>query len=63
MARTRNVDSPPPASAAFKEKIGAADAVLFVTPEYKRSVPGVLKNAIDVASRPYGHSAWGEPGA
>src|SRR4051794_26768480 len=56
--------SPPPASVAFKEKIAAADAVLFVTPEYNRSVPGVLKNAIDVASRPYGKSAWsGKPGA
>ena len=42
----------------------AADAVLFVTPEYNRSVPGVLKNAIDVGSRPYGQSAWeGKPGA
>ncbi len=56
--------SPPPASAEFKAKIAAADAVLFVTPEYNRSVPGVLKNAIDVASRPYGKSAWdGKPGA
>ena len=51
--------SPPPASVAFKEKIAGADAVLFVTPEYNRSVPGVLKNAIDHASRPYGQSAWG----
>ena len=41
----------------------AADAVLFVTPEYNRSVPGVLKNAIDVGSRPYGKSVWsGKPG-
>jgi chromate reductase len=56
--------NPPPPSAAFKEKIAAADAVLFVTPEYNRSVPGVLKNAIDIASRPYGKSAWdGKPGA
>ena len=53
---------PPAPSAAFKGKIAAADAVLFVTPEYNRSVPGVLKNAIDVASRPYGQSAWsGKP--
>ena len=53
---------PPPASAAFKGKIAGADAVLFVTPEYNRSVPGVLKNAIDIASRPYGKSAWdGKP--
>ena len=53
---------PPAASVAFKEKIAGADAVLFVTPEYNRSVPGVLKNAIDIASRPYGKSAWdGKP--
>lgn len=55
---------PPPASVAFKQQIEAADAVLFITPEYNRSVPGVLKNAIDIASRPYGKSAWaGKPGA
>ena len=56
--------NPPAASAAFKERVQKADAVLFVTPEYNRSVPGVLKNAIDIASRPYGKSAWnGKPGA
>ena len=56
--------APPAPSVAFKAKIAAADAVLFVTPEYNRSVPGVLKNAIDIASRPYGKSAWdGKPGA
>jgi chromate reductase len=56
--------SPPPVVTEFKQRIAAADAVLFVTPEYNRSVPGVLKNAIDVASRPYGQSAWsGKPGA
>jgi chromate reductase len=56
--------SPPAASVAFKERVQRAHAVLFVTPEYNRSVPGVLKNAIDVASRPYGKSAWnGKPGA
>lgn len=56
--------SPPPPSVAFKQQIQAADAVLFVTPEYNRSVPGVLKNAIDIASRPYGQSAWnGKPAA
>lgn len=49
---------PPPPSVAFKKKIAEADAALFVTPEYNRSVPGVLKNAIDIASRPYGQSAW-----
>lgn len=42
----------------FKSEIEAADAVLFVTPEYNRSVPGVLKNAIDWGSRPYGKSSW-----
>jgi len=46
----------------FKSEIAAAQGVLFVTPEYNRSVPGVLKNAIDNASRPYGQSAWaGKP--
>jgi chromate reductase len=49
---------------AFRGRIKAADAILFVTPEYNRSVPGVLKNAIDVGSRPYGKSVWdGKPGA
>jgi len=56
--------NPPAASAAFKQRIADADAVLFVTPEYNRSVPGILKNAIDIASRPYGKSAWsGKPAA
>jgi len=55
---------PGPATRSFKQQIQSADAVLFVTPEYNRSVPGVLKNAIDVGSRPYGQSAWsGKPGA
>ena len=55
---------PPPVVREFKETIAKSDAVLFVTPEYNRSVPGVLKNAIDVGSRPYGKSAWtGKPGA
>jgi chromate reductase len=54
--------NPPPASTAFKERVRKADAVLFVTPEYNRSVPGALKNAIDVASRPKAESAWnGKP--
>ena len=59
----QDIEGNPPASwVAFKSKIKAADAVLFVTPEYNRSMPGVLKNAIDVASRPYGQSAWeGKP--
>ena len=56
--------TPAPAWVAFRQKVKATDAVLFVTPEYNRSVPGVLKNALDVGSRPYGHSVWdGKPGA
>jgi chromate reductase len=56
--------NPPQPWIDFRERIRRADAVLFVTPEYNRSVPGVLKNAIDVGSRPYGHSVWnGKPGA
>jgi chromate reductase len=56
--------APPQPWAEFRAALGAADAVLFVTPEYNRSVPGVLKNAIDVGSRPYGRSAWAKkPGA
>ena len=54
----RDLDANFPASAvAFKEAITAADAIMFVTPEYNRSVPGGLKNAIDWASRPYGKNA------
>jgi chromate reductase, NAD(P)H dehydrogenase (quinone) len=53
---------PAPAVTELKSKIRAADAMLFVTPEYNYSVPGVLKNAIDCASRPYGDNAWdGKP--
>jgi len=44
----------------FRKEIAAADGVLFVTPEYNRGVPGVLKNAIDVGSRPYGKSVWNQ---
>lgn len=56
--------NPPAEYTEFRRRIKAADAVLFVTPEYNRSVPGVLKNALDIASRPYGQSAWdGKPGA
>jgi chromate reductase len=52
----------PPRVGALKSAIRAADAILIVTPEYNYSVPGVLKNAIDWASRPYGQSAWeGKP--
>jgi chromate reductase len=54
--------NPPPVYTEFRERIKGYDGVLFVTPEYNRSVPGVLKNAIDVGSRPYGQSAWnGKP--
>jgi chromate reductase len=49
---------PPARVIEMKQRIRAADAILFVTPEYNYSVPGVLKNAIDWASRPYGDSAW-----
>ena len=48
----------PPVATAFKNAIAAVDAVLFVTPEYNRSIPGALKNAIDWASRPYGTNAF-----
>ncbi|MDB5495669.1 MAG: NADPH-dependent reductase [Phenylobacterium sp.] len=61
----QDLESDPPAEwTAFRHRVGSADAVLFVTPEYNRSVPGVLKNAVDVGSRPYGQSAWNaKPGA
>jgi chromate reductase len=55
-------DNPPATYVEFRNRIKQYDGVLFCTPEYNRSVPGVLKNAIDVGSRPYGHSAWtGKP--
>jgi chromate reductase len=50
--------TPPAEWAAFRDRMRAADAVIFVTPEYNRSVPGALKNAIDVGSRPYGKSVF-----
>ena len=54
--------TPPEAVKAFKAEIKSAHGILFATPEYNRSIPGVLKNAIDHASRPYGQSAWaGKP--
>jgi chromate reductase len=56
--------TPPAQWVSFRQKVKPADAVLFVTPEYNRSVPAPLKNAIDVGSRPYGQSVWdGKPGA
>jgi chromate reductase, NAD(P)H dehydrogenase (quinone) len=56
--------SPPSQWVAFRDRVRPSDAVLFVTPEYNRSVPAALKNAIDVGSRPYGKSVWlGKPAA
>lgn len=57
-------DNPPAPWTEFRERIKGFDGVLFVTPEYNRSIPAVLKNALDVGSRPYGRSVWsGKPGA
>jgi chromate reductase len=60
-----DLEATPPAEwLRFKEEIAAADGVLFFTPEYNRSVPAALKNAIDVGSRPYGQNSWdGKPAA
>ncbi len=56
--------TPPNEWVEFRKQIIAADGLLFLTPEYNRSVPGVLKNAIDVGSRPYGENSWnGKPAA
>ena len=56
--------NPPKEWTDFRTKLKAYDGVIFVTPEYNRSTPAVLKNAIDIGSRPYGQSAWdGKPGA
>ena len=56
--------STPAEYTTFRQTVKAADAVLFVTPEYNRSIPGVLKNAVDVGSRPYGESVFkGKPAA
>src|SRR6201993_1467868 len=59
----QDLEAAPPADwLAFREKIQTSNSVLFITPEYNRSIPGVLKNAIDVASRPYGKSCFlGKP--
>ena len=51
-------DAPPAPWRRFRAEVAATAAVLFVTPEYNRSIPGALKNALDVGSRPYGHSVW-----
>src|SRR6516162_10844081 len=54
----QDLEAAPPADwLAFREKLQKSDGVIFVTPEYNRAIPGVLKNAIDVASRPYGKSS------
>jgi len=59
----QDLEGAPPADwLAFRDKLQKSDGVLFVTPEYNRAIPGVLKNAIDVASRPYGKSSFnGKP--
>jgi chromate reductase len=59
----QDLEAAPPADwLAFREKLQKSNGVLFVTPEYNRSIPGALKNAIDVASRPYGKSSFlGKP--
>ncbi|MFN7109800.1 MAG: NADPH-dependent FMN reductase [Brevundimonas sp.] len=59
-----DTETPPAAWSRFREEMATVQAVLFVTPEYNRSIPGALKNALDVGSRPYGHSIWaGKPAA
>lgn len=55
-----DTDTPPESYTRFRKEVAACDGVLFVTPEYNRSLPAVIKNAIDVGSRPYGHSVWGK---
>jgi chromate reductase, NAD(P)H dehydrogenase (quinone) len=59
----QDLEANPPADwTAFREKLQKSNGVLFVTPEYNRAIPGVLKNAIDVGSRPYGKSSFlGKP--
>src|SRR6201989_157809 len=59
----QDLEAAPPADwVAFRERLQKSNGVLFVTPEYNRSIPGVLKNAIDVGSRPYGKSLFlGKP--
>jgi len=55
-----DTDAPPPPWQAFRNQVRRADGVLFATPEYNRSIPGALKNAIDVGSRPAGASVWSQ---
>lgn len=57
-------ENPPQQWKDFRDKIKVSDGILFVSPEYNRTIPGVLKNALDVGSRPYGSSVWqGKPAA
>ncbi|SKB37406.1 NAD(P)H-dependent FMN reductase [Parapedobacter luteus] len=57
-------ESPPEEWVLFRKQLKDCDGILFVTPEYNRTIPGVLKNALDVGSRPYGESSWdGKPAA
>jgi chromate reductase, NAD(P)H dehydrogenase (quinone) len=59
-----DTETPPPAWATFRSQVTSTNGVLFVSPEYNRGIPGALKNAIDVGSRPRGHSVWsGKPTA
>src|SRR5438128_538305 len=51
-------DNPPAEWKTFRDTIKSYDGIMFLTPEYNRSIPGVLKNALDVGSRPYGKSVW-----
>jgi chromate reductase len=56
--------TPPAQWTRFRQQVQSADGILFVTPEYNRSIPGALKNALDVGSRPWGQGAWnGKPAA
>jgi chromate reductase len=57
-------DTPPPTWTTFRQEVGGCDGILFITPEYNRGMPGALKNAIDVGTRPWGKSVWsGKPTA
>lgn len=55
-----DTDNPPASYTRFRQELMTCQGVIFVTPEYNRSVPAVIKNAIDVGSRPYGKSVWGK---
>lgn len=55
-----DTDNPPAAYTRFRQELATCQGVIFVTPEYNRSTPAAIKNAIDVGSRPYGKSIWGK---